>query len=243
MPLKNSPLPDPRWPLARRGRLAPSFSDPATGEALSRWRSEPAKSFVPWLALSGLISVGMLVSVWLVASASTPFYEALPLEGRNLGDLATILERNVLVLALHGFACVAAYLAGAAVPRGAERYTGWRRRAYLASGSVAMVLVGLLILRSLAMQVAVLGHGTAALADGLGSGEGQLLLMLSLHAVPELTGMFLPLAAWLVLQRGGRHEQMFAAAIASCLIGAALILAAGVIEVWVTPHLVERLLG
>lgn len=235
-------------PLTDRGRSGADpgrrvFSDPETAHAIATWRAAPRAVLVPWLSISALVSVLMLGAVWLVARASSPFHEAIPLEGRSLDDLNFILERNVIVLALHGFACVAAYLAGARVPAAAARYRGWRRRAYLACGPLAMVLVGLLILRSMIFQISVLGYGAAALADGLGIGPGQLLLIFSLHALPELTGAFLPLAAWLWLHHRGRHDQMMAGAIASCLVGAALVFAAALIEVWVTPHLVQLALA
>lgn len=226
---------------APRARRRP-FSDPATSAAIAGWRAHPGGVLRPWMTISLGVSVLMLLAVWVGARASSPQYQALPLEGRDFGDLSFILGRNILVLALHGFACVAAYLAGAAIPAAAARYQGWRRRIYLAVGPAAMLLVGLLILRSLVIQVAVLGHGAAALANGLGIGPGELLLMLSLHAVPELTGMFLPLAAWVWLAWRRRPEQMLAGAVASCIIGAVLILAAGVIEVWVTPGVAEAVL-
>lgn len=200
-------------------------------------------SFGPWLILSAVFTIAMLVSVWAVAIQTEPGYTAMPLEGRSFIDLAWILERNVIVLALHAFVCVAAYLAGSAVPAQAARYRGLRKRLYASAGPMAMVVVGFLIISSLLNQILVLGHGAAALAEGIGTSPGMLLAMLSLHALPELIGLFLPMAAFVFIARARRPQDMVAAAIASSAIAAPLVLGAAVVEVWLTPVLVGALVG
>ena len=46
----------------------------------------------------------------------------MPLAGWD--DVLHVLGRNSLVLALHGFACVAGFIAGSSLPLSAERYSG-----------------------------------------------------------------------------------------------------------------------
>ena len=46
-----------------------------------------------------------------------------PFRRRRLGDVGTIVERNLLVLALHAMACVAGFIAGSSLPLQAQDRT------------------------------------------------------------------------------------------------------------------------
>ena len=73
-----------------------------------------------WIFWSSLVAVGLLLATTWVASLSTPDPSILRLPGINSsvepGDVAYVLIRNALVLALHGFACVAGFIAGSSLP-------------------------------------------------------------------------------------------------------------------------------
>jgi hypothetical protein len=66
----------------------------------------------------------------------------------------------------------------------------------------------------------------------------NLLAALSIHALPELTALFLPLAAWLVAARMGAWSQLMAATIVTTAIAAPVLVIAAIVEVFVTPRFV-----
>ena len=70
-----------------------------------------------------------------------------------------------------------------------------------------------------------------------------LLIMLTPHALPELFAVFLPLAAWTIASRRGAWDELLAATIATTVIAIPLLVLAGAIETWVTPHLLWTLIG
>ena len=57
------------------------------------------------------------------------------------GDLLPILWRNSLVLALHGFACVAGFIAGASMPIAAAERRGLSRWVHVKAGELAILFV------------------------------------------------------------------------------------------------------
>jgi Na+/H+ antiporter NhaD/arsenite permease-like protein len=61
------------------------------------------------------------------------------------------------------------------------------------------------------------------------------------HALPELTALFLPLAAWMVASRRGDWHELLAATFVTVAIAAPILLAAGAVEVWVSPQLLHGL--
>jgi uncharacterized membrane protein SpoIIM required for sporulation len=61
------------------------------------------------------------------------------------------------------------------------------------------------------------------------------------HALPELTALFLPLAAWLIASRRGEWNQLLAATLVTVLIAIPVLLLAATVEVYVWPHILEAL--
>src|SRR5436305_1365686 len=61
------------------------------------------------------------------------------------------------------------------------------------------------------------------------------------HAVPELTALFLPLAAWIIASRRGQWEQLLAATFVTVALAIPVLLASAAVEVYVSPHLLEAL--
>ena len=79
----------------------------------------------------------------------------------ELGDFGFILYRNGLVLALHGFACVAGFMAGSSLPQVAEGYSGVWRWIHDKAGPLAIGFVICATLFSLTTQAWALGSAAS----------------------------------------------------------------------------------
>jgi hypothetical protein len=147
------------------------------------------------------------------------------------------------VLALHALACVAGFIAGSSLPRIADGYSGWYRKLHVVAQPLAIGFVVCATLFSLGTQAYVLGHDASTLAAQWGVSPAGLLAMLSLHAVPELTALFLPLAAWTMASRRGEWHNLLAATFITTGVAIPVLLVAGALEVWVTPHLIRGVIA
>jgi hypothetical protein len=157
----------------------------------------------------------------------------------GLRDAAHVLARNSLVLALHAMACVAGFIAGSRSPDEVDRHRGISRFVHAHAGPAAIAFVAGATLFSLATQAYVLGSDAATLAEQLGSGQATLMLTLLPHALPELTALFLPLAAWLVASRRGRFDELLAATIVTSALAAPVLVLSAMVEVYAWPHLLR----
>ena len=218
-----------------------------TRGALRRWNARPATVLRPWALASLAVAVLLLAATWLVATQSTPDPWGATFAGvtraADIGDYGFVLFRNGLVLALHSLACVAGFMAGSSLPQVAEGYSGVWRRIHELAGPLAIAFVAAATLFSLATQAYMLGGQASSLAAGLGISPLTLMLGLSLHAVPELFALFLPLAAWTLASRAKRWEDLLAATFVTTAIAIPILLLAGAIEVWVSPRLLVALAG
>jgi hypothetical protein len=138
-------------------------------------------------------------------------------------------------------ACVAGFMAGSSMPAVAEGYTGFMRTIHEKAGPLAIGFVVLATLFSLTTQAYALGHGAADLAGQLGLSPALLMLGLLPHAVPELTALFLPLAAWTIASRRGEWQDLLAATFVTVAIAVPVLVAAAAVETWVSPHLLLTL--
>jgi len=211
-----------------------------TRAALRRWNTRPGPVVGPWLLGSLAVAVALLLATWAIALVSTPDLTHVGLAGvgapATVGDYLFILYRNGLVLALHAMACVAGFVARSSLPRAAQGYSGAWRRVHDRAGPAAMGFVIVATLFSLATQAYSLGGRAASVAAQLGMSPGLLLLALLPHALPELCALFLPLAAWSVAGRLGQWNDLLAATLVTTALAAPVLLVAGAVEVWVTPH-------
>ena len=209
--------------------------------ALARWNREPGAVLRPWCLLSAAIAVGLLFAVYAVAKFATPDRTVYLIPGYNadtsFADYAQVLFRNSLVLALHGLACVAGFMAGSSLPLSASHRTGLSRWVHEKAGPLAIGFVVGATLFSLGTQAYVIGGGAASIAGQIGTSPGKLILALLPHAVPELFALFLPLAAWMVASRRKQWEELLAATFVTVGIAVPILLAAAAVEVWVTPRL------
>jgi hypothetical protein len=218
-----------------------------TRAALQRWSWQPSKPLLPWSAGSLAIAVTLLAATWVVATISTPDPSSVFFPGlyapANLGDFGFVLYRNGLVLALHGFACVAGFMAGSSLPQVAEGYSGVWRWVHDKAGPLAIAFVIAATLFSLCTQAYALGNAASTLSAQLEISPALLLLGLSLHAIPELFALFLPLAAWTIAAQRKAWNELLAATFVTVAIAIPIILAAAAVETWVTPRLLLALAG
>ena len=131
----------------------------------------------------------LLLAVYVIATLTPPdpTTRVIPVVTRppHPSDIGQVLFRNSLVLALHGFACVAGFIAGISMALEAARRSGTWKLIHDWAGTLAIWFVILATGFSLVTQALILGDGTAAVAAQLGMGPGVLLAALSLHAVPS----------------------------------------------------------
>jgi multisubunit Na+/H+ antiporter MnhC subunit len=158
-----------------------------------------------------------------------------------LHDLLFILYRNGLVLALHALACVAGFIAGSSLPAAAQSYTGVWRKVHERAGPLAIAFVLGATLFSLATQAYALGHVAADLAWRLDVSPLLLLAGLLPHALPELTALFLPLAAWTFAARRDAWQDLLAATFVTVAIAVPILVVAAAVETWVAPELLLSL--
>lgn len=218
-----------------------------TRATLRRWNATPWPVLREWLAGAGAITLGLLVAVWAIGSLSTPDPVRVSLPGLTeaptLRAARDILARNLLVLALHGFACVAGFIAGSSLPEQAEHQSGLSRRIHDRAGPLAILFVVAATAFSLATQAFVLGAGAATLAAQNDLSVALLLTALLPHAVPELVALFLPLAAWIVASRRGDWHELLAATVVTVVLALPVLVVSAVVEVYVSPHLLALLRG
>ncbi len=218
-----------------------------TRATLKRWSAHPGPVIAEWAAKSLLVACALLLAVYVIATVTPPDPTPLVIPGvtrpPQASNIGQVLFRNSLVLALHGFACVAGFIAGSSMPLEAARRSGIWKVIHDWAGTLAIWFVILATGFSLVTQALILGDGTAAVAAQLGMSPGVLLAALSLHAVPELTALFLPLAAWLVASRRGQWSELLAATFVTVAIAVPVLVASALVETYVTPGLIRALVA
>jgi Stage II sporulation protein M len=217
-----------------------------TRAALSRWRAQPLSVLRPWALGAFTVAVLLLLATFAVASLVTPdrFDAGFPgfTGPAGVRDFVYVLERNGLVLALHALACVAGFMAGSSLPQVAEGYGGLKRRIHDHAGPLAIGFVAIAVTFSLVTQAWILGHQAANLAALARGDVGLLMIGLLPHALPELTALFLPLAAWTMASRRGAWEDLLAATFVTVGIAVPILVATAWIETYVTPYALRALL-
>ena len=211
-----------------------------TRETLQLWNGRPWAVLRGWAVLSLGVALALLGAVWVVAGLLTPDVTPIHLPGvtepTSLADVAPILWRNSLVLALHATACVAGFIAGASMPIAAAQRTGVSRWIHVKAAEFAILFVAAVTLFSLSTQALYLGFQGATIASQLEISRAELILSVLPHAIPELTALFLPLAAWLMASRRGEWNQLLAATFVTVLLAAPTVVVAALIEVYLWPH-------
>jgi len=216
-----------------------------TRATLESWSERPWQVLRAWLALSVAIALALLAAVWVVAGLMTPDLTPVHIAGLTYpsepDDMLPILWRNSLVLALHGTACVAGFIAGASMPIAAAQRTGLSRWIHVKAGEFAILFVCAVTLFSLSTQALYLGFQGSSIAYQLQITRFELILSVLPHAIPELTALFLPLAAWLIASRRGEWNQLLAATLITVTLAIPVLVAAAAIEVYVWPQILREL--
>jgi len=218
-----------------------------TRATLTRWNAAPWPVLKGWLIGSFAITAGLLFAVLVIGSAMRPESSDILFPGLtgpvSAGAVGDVLKRNALVLALHGFACVAGFIAGSSLPAQADQYSGLYRRIHDRAGPLAIAFVVAATAFSLVTQAFALGAGAATLAGQAGISPALLLFGLLPHAIPELVALFLPLAAWVVASRRGDWHELLAATIATVGLAAPVLVLSAFVEVYVSPQFIFFLAG
>jgi hypothetical protein len=216
-----------------------------TRETFDAWNERPWTVLRDWVALSLAVALTLLGAVWVVAGLLTPditpIHMAGVTESTSPADMLPILWRNSLVLALHGTACVAGFIAGASMPIAAAQRTGLSRWIHVKAAKFAILFVASVTLFSLSTQALYLGFQGSTIAFQLGISHAALILSVLPHAIPELTALFLPLAAWLIASRRGEWNQLLAATFITVALAVPVLVAAATVEVYLWPRVLEAL--
>ncbi|MGO9763462.1 MAG: hypothetical protein ACLP1Q_19595 [Solirubrobacteraceae bacterium] len=216
-----------------------------TRATLRSWQRAPGAVVGRWVAGSALAATGLLVAVLVVASLDHGYQQIITLQPPfAVGDLAEvlrILRSNMLVLALHAFACVAGFMAGSSLPLQAQHHRGVSRWVHEHGGRLAIGFVVCATTFSLSAQAYVIGHTLAGVSHFLRVSPALLLLGVLPHAIPELIALFLPLAAWIIASRKGEWEQLLAATLVTVALAVPVLVLSAFVEVYVSPHLFTAL--
>jgi hypothetical protein len=214
-----------------------------TRGALARWNDDPWPVLRGWIAGGVGVALALLGIVLLISYVALPDLTPMSIPGitdppRPI-DVLEILFRNSLVLALHAFACIAGFIAGSSLPLSAERRTGFSRWIHEKARPVAFAWVVAVTCFSLATQAYALGSTGATLAYQLHVSSAVLMLTVLPHAVPELTALFLPLAAWTIASRRGAWGDLLAATLVTVTLAVPTLVCAALWETYVWPHLLR----
>jgi hypothetical protein len=216
-----------------------------TRETLEAWGRRPWAVLGSWLIWSVVIAAALLVSIYVVARLSQPDLTGFSVLGvhrdGSVRDVAIVLYRNSLVLALHAMACVAGFIAGSVLPLSAAHRDGLWRWVHEKAGPLAIAFVVCATSFSLMTQAYVLGGNASTISAQLGISPATLLAAYLPHAFFELVAIFLPLAAWLIASRRGSWDQLLAATFVTVGIAAPVLVAAASVEVYLSPLLLAAL--
>jgi hypothetical protein len=212
-----------------------------TRSILASWDEQPWPVIRTWLVGAVLIALGLLAAVTVAASVLKPDYgfhygPTVP-GGPDPGRVLGVLGRNSLVLALHAFACIAGFIAGATLPLSAAGKTGISKVVHEKARPIAFAWVIGVTCFSLCTQTIGLGLVGSTIAWDTGVSVPVLVLTALPHALLELTAVFLPLAAWTIASRKGEWDQLLAATMVTVAIAIPMLLVAATWEVYVWPHI------
>jgi hypothetical protein len=226
-----------------RSDYALTYGVRRTRGALSRWNADPWPVVGGWVLGAAAVAAGLLIAIWLVASIARPDPTPVAIPGiteaPEANDVLRILFRNSLVLALHAFACVAGFIAGSSLPLAAAGRTGFSRWVHETARPIAFGWVILVTCFSLTTQAYILGSTGSTLAYELRISPALLLLTALPHALPELTALFLPLAAWTLASRRGEWGDLLAATLVTVAIAVPVLVGAALWETYAWPHLLK----
>jgi hypothetical protein len=196
-----------------------------------------------WIGGGAVVAMALLAVVLLISYVARPDLSPISIPGitdpPGPANVLEILFRNSLVLALHAFACVAGFIAGSSLPLSTEQRTGFSRWIHEKARPVAFAWVIAVTCFSLGTQAYVLGSTGATLAYQLHISPAVLMVTVLPHALPELTALFLPLAAWTIASRRGEWGDLLAATLVTVTLAVPTLVCAALWETYVWPLLLR----
>jgi len=214
-----------------------------TRGALAEWRENPRPVLRAWFQGGFAFAFALLSAVLIVSTIVQPDFTPLSIPGvdypADLGDYLAVIFRNGLVLALHGVACIAGFIAGSSLPLQAQHMTGWKRVIHERARPFAFAWVVGVTGFSLVTQAYILGSTGSQLAEYLDISPATLVLTVAPHALVELTAVFLPLAAWTMASRRGEWSNLLAATVATVALALPMLFVAAAWESLVWPDLLR----
>jgi uncharacterized membrane protein SpoIIM required for sporulation len=111
------------------------------------------------------------------------------------------------------------------------------------AGPLAIGFVACATLFSLSTQAYALGSSASTISWQFGISPAELLLCLLPHAVPELTALFLPLAAWMIASRADRWNELLAATFVTVALALPVVVASAFVEVYLSPQIILKAIG
>lgn len=153
-----------------------------------------------------------------------------------------IFGRNMLVLLLHFFCCMIGAIIGRdhqPLPDRWQRFSVFHRQLPKWIGDLSLAYAFTVTLASIAIQTTGLGFILADLSSYSGLSPADLVLVILPHAPLELTAVFLPLALFLIQARRRQLEPLGRWVWQSFFIAVPMVAVAALIEISVTPHLME----
>ena len=214
-----------------------------TRGALARWNGQPWPVLRGWIGGGVSVAMALLAVVLLISYVARPDLSPISIPGitdpPGPANALEILFRKSLVLALHAFACVAGFIAGSSLPLSTEERTGFSRWIHEKARPVAFAWVIAVTCFSLGTQAYVLGSTGATLAYQLHISPAVLMVTVLPHALPELTALFLPLAAWTIASRRGEWGDLLAATLVTVTLAVPTLVCAALWETYVWPLLLR----
>jgi uncharacterized membrane protein SpoIIM required for sporulation len=125
------------------------------------------------------------------------------------------------------------------MPIAAAQRSGLSRWIHVKAGQFAILFVAAVTLFSLLTQTLYLGFQGSTISYQLGISHATLIASVLPHAVPELTALFLPLAAWLIASRRGEWNQLLAATFITVALAIPVLVVSATLEVYLWPQLLE----
>jgi hypothetical protein len=150
-----------------------------------------------------------------------------------------VLGRNSLVLALHAFACVAGFIAGATLPLTAERHTGFARLVHEKARPIAFAWVIGVTCFSLFTQTIAFGLIGSTISPGPRHLGPAARTHRPPHALLELTAIFLPAGGVDHRQPQDEWDQLLAATFVTVALAIPMLIVAATWEVYVWPHILH----
>ena len=226
---------------------------------LRSWFHDGCRVAKPWATLSLLISIGMFFSIYYVAvylqqhSFINESYVPLFTTKGDFSAALSLMKANMMVLAIHFLACIAAWIVNVRFDYYLERkisakevgekinegldFVSSRQSLRKFLGRITMAGVTALVIFSIVRQTIYIAGNIVSASDTLGLSILTLLSRAALHGLFELTAIFLPLAALILIGQKQQWEQLPAAAFLSIILAVPMLALAAIIETWVTGGL------